>query len=1084
MDIQYILDPYACVSYIVSYISKGQRGLSNLLYDACNEAKKKDSDKKQQIRRIGNQFLSHFEIGAQEAAYLVVQMPLRKCSRDVVFIETNEPESRTVLLRSYSSLLELPKTSTNVESDNTLKRYKRRPKEMKKYCYADFVSWFDASFVNCKDKHLSSTEEELPEEDYSHDFEDDILYFMQENDNESENKSLIFEFKDGTLMKKRKKQKVIRYQPITLNADKECHYRQLIMLFTSWRKEETDLFHGCQTYEESYLKMKNVIAHNKSNYEKITLDLDENLLDNCDEMEDYQRFVVSPENEHQELVDTIVGSSATRSFGCFDPGSVGINQKDTFSKQYDLGQDLGIARKQLQTEQLPLKEMDQEQYRKMVQSLNQKQKEFFFNVLHHFKTSDLPMYSFLTGGAGVGKSVLLRSLYQALLKFYNSRVGENPDNIKVLLCAPTGKAAHNIGGNTIHSAFGIPVGRGFTFKPLDMHQLDTMRCKYFHLRVVFIDEISMVGNKMFNFINLRLQELKCVCKPFGGVSIVTFGDLFQLRPVMDSWIFSQSGFGLESLGCNLWKDNFTVYELDEIMRQKDDLLFAQLLNRLRIGKHLIQKDIETLKSRVLSSDNEEGELQFDNIPHLFTTRSECDIHNSKVLSRISASCKITVPALDNVSGEVSESLSGKILSKIPDDAGKTMGLQKFLHLAIGPPYELCVNVCVEDGLTNGTSCVLKKFDFRVENSDRCSIIWVELENKSSGELWRQKYANLFNVSIPKSWTPMLEVTRSFQIQHYKSYNVVRRQFPLQMAAGKTIHKAQGSTLNSAVVHFGNRKNDHIHYVGLSRERNLCNLHILKLNEKKISTSVEVAEEMNRMHREALMPLSLKPLKDDSDNSEDNFVACFNNCRSLKKHISDIKNDPYLMQADVLAFCETSVFCNDMQTEIEGFSLIFAGEECKHGLAIYHRKNVDESVSCRLNGIEIIVAKIGVIQFCFVYVPPKCASRENIASFLNLLQSIIIIEQPTVLIGDFNQNALEKSGFIDSLFKRYSFCQLITSVTTDYGTCLDHIYVNFPRKHILTFGTLESYFSDHKPVFLKINLRTFPVHQYQEDIQKD
>ena len=270
----------------------------------------------------------------------------------------------------HSSLLELPKTSTNVESDNTLKRYKRRPKEMNKYCYADFVSRFDASFVNCKDKHLNSTEKELPEEDYSHDFEDDILYFMQENDNESENTSLIFEFKDGTLLKNRKKQKVIRYQPITLNSDKERHYRQLIMLFTSWKKEETDLFHGCQTYEESYLKMKNVIAHNRSNYEKITVDLDEDLLDNCDEMEDYQRFVVSPENEHQELVDTTTGSSVTRSFGCFDPGSVSINQKDTFSKQYDIGQDLGIARKQLQTEQLPMTEMDQERYREMVQSLN------------------------------------------------------------------------------------------------------------------------------------------------------------------------------------------------------------------------------------------------------------------------------------------------------------------------------------------------------------------------------------------------------------------------------------------------------------------------------------------------------------------------------------------------------------------------------------------------------------------------------------------------------------------------------------------------------------------------------------------
>lgn len=91
-----------------------------------------------------------------------------------------------------------------------------------------------------------------------------------------------------------------------------------------------------------------------------------------------------------------------------------------------------------------------------------------------------------------------------------------------MLCAPTGKAAHNIGGSTIHSAFGIPVGRGFAFKPLDMHQLDSMRCRYFQLKVVFIDEISMVGAGMFNFINLRLQEIKGCCKPFGGVSIITF----------------------------------------------------------------------------------------------------------------------------------------------------------------------------------------------------------------------------------------------------------------------------------------------------------------------------------------------------------------------------------------------------------------------------------------------------------------------------------------------------------------------------------------------------------------------------------
>lgn len=74
-----------------------------------------------------------------------------------------------------------------------------------------------------------------------------------------------------------------------------------------------------------------------------------------------------------------------------------------------------------------------------------------------------------------------------------------------------------------------------------------MRCRYFQLKVVFIDEISMVGAGMFNFINLRLQEIKECCKPFGGVSIITFGDLFQLKPVMDSWIFSQQRKGLKSI---------------------------------------------------------------------------------------------------------------------------------------------------------------------------------------------------------------------------------------------------------------------------------------------------------------------------------------------------------------------------------------------------------------------------------------------------------------------------------------------------------------------------------------------------------
>ena len=88
--------------------------------------------------------------------------------------------------------------------------------------------------------------------------------------------------------------------------------------------------------------------------------------------------------------------------------------------------------------------------------LNREQKEFFYHILHLMKTSKDPSYGFLSGGAGVGKSHVTKALYQAALKYYNTRAGDDFHQVKVLMLAPTGKAAYNIKGNTIHSALAIP----------------------------------------------------------------------------------------------------------------------------------------------------------------------------------------------------------------------------------------------------------------------------------------------------------------------------------------------------------------------------------------------------------------------------------------------------------------------------------------------------------------------------------------------------------------------------------------------------------------------------------------------------
>ena len=129
-------------------------------------------------------------------------------------------------------------------------------------------------------------------------------------------------------------------------------------------------------------------------------------------------------------------------------------------------------------------------------------------------------------------------MYQAALKYYNTRAGENFAEVNVLMLAPTGKAAYNIKGNTIHSALAIPACQSLkNYKRPDSSRLNTLRCQLGG-KLIFIDEISMVGNTMFNVqINNRLKDIKGSSLSFGGVSIIGIGDLFQLGLVMDGYIF-------------------------------------------------------------------------------------------------------------------------------------------------------------------------------------------------------------------------------------------------------------------------------------------------------------------------------------------------------------------------------------------------------------------------------------------------------------------------------------------------------------------------------------------------------------------
>lgn len=155
-----------------------------------------------------------------------------------------------------------------------------------------------------------------------------------------------------------------------------------------------------------------------------------------------------------------------------------------------------------------------------MRNLNHHQLHFLYEILHHAKTSDEPIYRFLSGGACVGKTTLALALYQTMLKYLKKRPGVDHALPQILLLAPTGKAAYFLRGDTLHSAFKIPINKRLEYTSLDSNRLNTLRTQMAEVKFIFIDEISMVGSTLLHFIHKRLQDIFDSAKPFGGMSII------------------------------------------------------------------------------------------------------------------------------------------------------------------------------------------------------------------------------------------------------------------------------------------------------------------------------------------------------------------------------------------------------------------------------------------------------------------------------------------------------------------------------------------------------------------------------------
>ena len=209
---------------------------------AAKEARKGNLDIKKQVRHTGNVFSNCVEVDAQEAVYLALQIPLTKGTRGVVYINTCTPAERVFLLKPKSILDELPAETTNNESDDIVQRYSKRPRQLQRFCLADYVSKVNVSYPKgnkLPDNVDDKNDEGISDGSLSDENEDSEDGETSENENSVP--GLIHKAKNGTKYKYRNVRRVIRYIRYNLKKDKENHYREQLMLFMPWWNEQKRL---------------------------------------------------------------------------------------------------------------------------------------------------------------------------------------------------------------------------------------------------------------------------------------------------------------------------------------------------------------------------------------------------------------------------------------------------------------------------------------------------------------------------------------------------------------------------------------------------------------------------------------------------------------------------------------------------------------------------------------------------------------------------------------------------------------------------------------------------------------------------
>ncbi len=559
-------------------------------------------------------------------------------------------------------------------------------------------------------------------------------------------------------MVERSKPAILRTHRYSLNKEPEKYFHSQLMLFYPWRKEEEIIgSHG--TYQGQYASVQDTVILNAAPFNKNLERIDE-------AFEAYRREDppetawnrIAPCVQEEALICQAEGVEEVR---LIDEQDLQANENFLIQpdqEHEDTYHNLTLMYKKEATKDI----MNPEEYYDKMYSLNEGQKEIVMYLRDWIKTTavgmkyGLPPNPFkiaLLGSGGTGKSHVIHLFERDMIHYFrkaNIAKPEHRDDPVVLLTAPTGVAAFNIDGLTLHTAFCL------SQFGISNEKRDLLRKRLGRLLVLVCDETSMVGHKLLNKVHKRLTYIKGTTKDpeiqFGNISMLAVQDPYQLKPVCDTALHKAIAKPKkpEDLAPLVWHQ-FKSHELTEIMRQKEDKQWATHLDKIRTcGKDGLKENSQEdlmLRSRILTLDENHPNYPCQFL-HVYPRNQEARDWNVKRMNKIHGriytsharfSANVNIDSLE-----------------IPDIPRKTGNLTKLLELKIGARVRIPVNIDNKDGLSNGVMGTVTEVLLK-PGTDNIEAVFVKFDNEKVGRLARQnkRYKKRNDGSVPITHTEVM-----------------------------------------------------------------------------------------------------------------------------------------------------------------------------------------------------------------------------------------------------------------------------------------------------------------------------------------